>query len=135
MFWELLANLSITLRNHMSKEISADIDVVPLTIVVFLTYGLVATACFPFYRKKLERVNAHVWKKMILYSVLSLITSFLIAVCFDRTDSVPTTAALMTLNILFSFLLESFIAGRIVAKPKKIIGMTAIIGGVMLATL
>lgn len=130
MFWEVLANLSITLRNHMSKH--TDMDIVPLTIVVFCVYGLVALACLPFYTKTLRAANARMWKTMIVYSVLSVIASVLIAVCFHRSDSLPTTAALMTLNIVFSFVLESVLAKRIVATPSKLIGMTAILAGAIL---
>lgn len=133
MFWEILSNVFISLRNYMSKDLSDKVDVIPLTILIFLSYGIVAAMCLPFYGHGLQKLSSDVWKKMWLQCFLSLATSLLIAVCFAKTDNISLTSSLMALNIVLSFALESFLAGKIVAGPRKIAGMVAIILGTVMA--
>lgn len=133
MILEIIANMMLSIRNLLRKDLAKKIDVQTVTGLAFLLGGFVGLAFVPHYVKTLKQTSATTWLKVGIHSILSLVVSFLITYCFSISKDVSVTSALMCLNIVTTFILDCILQKRLVGTPTKWIGITAVFCGALLS--
>ena len=130
MFVSICASILLSIRNIVFKIIPPTLERLELICATSLIWGIIGAFIYPFLNFK--TITSDTYVPLISYSILGFFAQMAMQYAFLNSDNVAITAAFLSLNIVFTLFLDSFISGKIKASSKQFLGMIVIIVGTLL---
>tara|TARA_B100000214_G_scaffold375310_1_gene361111 strand:- start:3925 stop:4323 length:399 start_codon:yes stop_codon:yes gene_type:complete len=130
MYLEILASIILAIRNIVLKQVPGSIDVITSFSLLAVIWGIVGIFMIPF--SKFSSLTREEYIPLIGYAILALLAQITMQNAFINSTNIAITAALLSLNIIFSLLLDSLVSKKFKATPKQIVAICLILTGTVL---
>ena len=127
MFDALVASILLSIRNISFKQIPSSFGILHIICIDALIRVTICACIYPFLSKTSDSIL-----KPVVYSIISFISHSSMQYAFYKSENVAVTAAVRSLNIVFTLLLDSILSKKIIATKKQTIGLFCIILGTIL---
>tara|TARA_Y100001978_G_C23533493_1_gene356163 strand:- start:249 stop:647 length:399 start_codon:yes stop_codon:yes gene_type:complete len=130
MFYAILASILLSIRNLVFKKTPSSIEALNIVCMTAIIWGIIGALIYPFSSS--NTIPSDVYFQLVVYSVVAFLAQVMMQYAFLNSDNIAMTAAVLSINIVFTLLLDSFISGEIKANKKQLIGVAFIILGTTL---
>ncbi len=130
MFYAILASILLSIRNVVFKKIPSSIEALNIVCITAIIWGIIGVLIYMFSSS--NTIPSDAYSRLIVYSIVAFLAKVMMQYAFLNSDNIAMTSAVLSINIVFTLLLDSFISGEIKANKKKLIGIAFIILGTTL---
>lgn len=130
MFYAILASVLLSIRNVVFKKTPSSIEALNIICITAIIWGLIGALIYPFSSS--NTISSDAYFQLVVYSVVAFLAQVMMQYAFLNSDNIAMTAAVLSINIVFTLLLDSFISSELKANKKQLLGILFIIMGTAL---